>query len=373
MDGSLSENMPRRMRTFVLLGIVLIAISTVGFYAWQHRTPYKTERARLGSLDFIVSGNGKVASNEQVDVGPKVGGLVAQLLVKEGDIVKAGQVVARLEDQELQARLRQATSAVDESQTAIEVTQVQVNQAKDHLARVQKLFDGGVAPRAELDDARHAAELRAAQLRTSYAARRQAQASLEYARTQLNNTVVTAPLAGRVIAKYRERGSVVQAGEALFTLADNVRPMVRVEVDESDAGKIRVGMPAVVTSDAFPGRKFTGNIQKIAWRVGRKRIRSDNPAELTDTKVLEAEIPLENDPSLRIGMAMDVKILAGQKDKALLIPRSAVQRRGSDVLVMVVNGARVEERPIQLGGFAGTSVEVLNGLQPGEAVVVGKE
>jgi RND family efflux transporter MFP subunit len=333
----------------------------------------KTEPARLGSINFIVSGNGKVAANEQVDVGPKVGGLITELAVKEGDLVRVGQVLARLEDQELQARMRQSSSAVEEARTAIDVVQVQVNQAKDQLARVQRLFDGGVAPRAELDDARHAADLRAAQLRTSIAAHRQALASLEYARTQLQNTVVTAPMAGRVIAKYHERGKVVPAGEPLYALADNASPIVRAEVDESDAGKIHVGMPVVITSDAFPGRKFSSTIQKIAWRVGRKRIRSDNPAEITDTKVLEAEIPLDPDPLLRIGMAMEVKIYTGQKDKALLIPRIAVQRRGPDLLVSVVNGDTVEERPVQLGGFEGQMVEVLKGLQPGETVVVGKE
>ena len=88
---------------------------------------------------------------------------------------------------------------------------------------------------------------------------------------------------------------------------------------------------------------------------------------------VEAEIPLEPDPRLRIGMAMDVKINTGQKDKALLIPRSAVVRRGPDLLVSVVNGKVVEERPVQLGGFEGQVVEVLKGLKPGEVVVVGKE
>jgi HlyD family secretion protein len=132
-------------------------------------------------------------------------------------------------------------------------------------------------------------------------------------------------------------------------------------------------MPVVMTSDAFPGRKMTSTIQKIAWRVGRKHIRSDNPAEISDVKVLEAEIPLEPDTHLRIGMAMDVKINTGTKDKAMLIPRSAVLRRGSDLLVSVVKGNVVEERSVQLGAFEGQVVEVLKGLQPGELVAIGKD
>src|SRR5205823_5512390 len=150
------------------------------------------------------------------------------------------------------------------------------------------------------------------------AAHRQALATLEYVRAQLNNTVIRAPMAGLVITKHHERGTVVQPGEPLYTLADSARPIVRAEVDESDAGKIQMGMPVVITSDAFPGLKMTSTIQKIAWRVGRKHIRSDNPAEITDVKV-------------------------------------------------------VEERPVQLGGFEGPVVEVLKGLKPGDLVVVGKE
>ena len=354
-----------------LLAVLVIAMA--GFYVWQISTPLKTVPVRLGSITFIVSGNGKVAALEQVDVSAKVGGLITELAAKEGDQVSVKQVLARLDDQELQARVRQVGSAAEEARSTIAVGQVQVDQAQNHLARTQRLFDGGVVPRAELDDARNEVELRAAQLRTANAAHRQALASLEYVRTQLNNTVVRAPMTGLVIAKHHERGTVVQPGEPLYTLADSARPIVRAEVDESDAGKIQVGMPVVITSDAFPGRKMTSTIQKIAWRVGRKRIRSDNPAEISDVKVLEAEIPLEPDTRLRIGMAMDVKISTGTKDKAMLIPRSAVLRRGPDLLVSVVKGKAVEQRPVQLGAFEGQFVEVLKGLQPGELVAIGKD
>jgi HlyD family secretion protein len=362
----------RRRTILFAIPVVALGVALSGFYVW-HRPALKTVPARLGTITFIVFGNGKVAALEQVDVSAKVTGLVTELVAKEGDQVSSGQVLARLDDQELQARVRQAGSAAEEARSAIAVSQVHVDQAQNHLGRTQRLFDGGVVPQAELDDVRNEAALRAAQLRTASAAHRQALASLEYVRTQLNNTVVRAPMAGQVIAKHHERGTVVQPGEPLYTLADSARPIVRAEVDESDAGKIQVGMPVVITSDAFPGLKMTSTIQKIAWRVGRKRIRSDNPAEINDVKVLEAEIPLELDARLRIGMAMDVKINTGQKDKALLIPRTAVRRQGSDLLVSVVEGNVVEERPVQLGGFEGQVVEVLKGLRPGELVLVGKE
>ncbi|HEY3196414.1 MAG TPA: efflux RND transporter periplasmic adaptor subunit [Nitrospirales bacterium] len=365
--------MTRRRMSVLLSLLAVVAIALAGFYVWQSRPPLKTVPVRLGSITFIVSGNGKVAALEQVDVSAKVGGLITELTAKEGDQVTVEQVLARLDDQELQARVRQVGSAAEEARSTIAVAQVQVDQAQNHLTRTQRLFDGGVAPRAELDDARNEVDLRAAQLRTAIAAHRQALASLDYVRTQLNNTVVRAPMTGLVIAKHHERGTVVQPGMALYTLADNARPIVRAEIDESDAGKIQVGMPVVITSDAFPGRKITSTIQKIAWRVGRKRIRSDDPAEISDIKVLEAEIPLEPDAHFRIGMAMDVKINTGTKDKAMLIPRSSVQRRGSDLLVSVVKGKVVEERSVQLGAFEGQVVEVLKGLQPGELVVLAKE
>jgi RND family efflux transporter MFP subunit len=371
MAGWLADPMRRRMM-LLASPVVVLGIALAGFYAW-HAPALKTVPVRLGTITFIVSGNGKVAALEQVDVSAKVSGLVTELTAKEGDQVRVDQVLVRLDDQELQARVRQAGSAAEEARSTIEVAQVQVAQAQNHFDRTQKLFAGGVVPRAEFDDARTQADLRAAQLRTANAAHRQALATLEYTRTQLNNTVIRAPMAGLVITKHHERGSVVQPGEPLYTLADSARPIVRAEVDESDAGKIQMGMPVVITSDAFPGLKMSSTIQKIAWRVGRKRIRSDNPAEINDVKVLEAEIPLEPDPRLRIGMAMDVKINTGQRDKALLIPRSAVVRRGPDLLVSVVNGKVVEERPVQLGGFEGQVVEVLKGLKPGEVVVVGKE
>ena len=164
----------------------------------------------------------------------------------------------------------------------------------------------------------------------------------------------------------------MRAGEPLYTVADSQRLLVRAEVDESDLGKIRVGLPVIMTADAFPGRKITGTIDKIAWRVGRKRIRTDNPAETTDIKVLEAEIPIEASPDFPIGMGMEVRIATGKKDRAILIPRAAVQRRGPTLLVSVLKrDGKVEERPVQLGAFEGKHVEVVAGISPGESVVVG--
>jgi len=383
-----------------------------GIYFWVVRPPLKTAIAQVGNISVRVSANGRVAAAEQVDVGSKVGGRVIELAVKEGDLVRVGQVLARLDDQELRARLRQAESAVaaakarwdeaksgarrqevEEARAAVEAAQAQLGLATDLRARVQRLFDAGVAPQAELDDARRATELREAQLRgpkerlslleagprqetvaAAAAAHAEALASAEYIRTQLGNLVIRSPMNAQVITKHLERGSVVQPGEPLYTLADTKRLMVRTEVDETDVGKIRIGSPAAITSDAFPGRKIEGTIQKIAWRVGRKRIRSDNPAEITDTKVLEAEIPIDPDPALRIGMIMDVKISTGERDNVVLIPRAAVQRRGSDLRVSVVkDGKVVEVRSVQLGIVQGPHVEVVAGLRPGETVVVGSE
>lgn len=394
-----------------ILIVPLIGAAVVGLYWRIVQPPLRTDVARLGSVSFTVSANGRVAAVDQVDVGPKVGGRVTELTAKEGDLVRAGQVLARLDDQELRARLRQAESAVavakarwdeaksgprkqelEEARAAVEAAQAQLDQAKDLLARVQRLVDAGVAPRAELEEGRRGVELRDAQLRgarerlalveagprqetvdAAAAAHREALASVEYVRAQLDNEVVRSPMNAQVIARYLERGSVVGPGHPLYTLADSARLIVRAEIDEADLGKVRVGLQAILTSDAFPGRQMKGNIQKIAWRVGRRRIRTDNPAEFTDAKVLEVEIPLEHTPEWRIGMAMDVRIYTGRKDKALLIPRAAVQRRGPDLLVSVVEEKTVESRSVQLGAVEGKYVEVLSGLKPGDTVIVGRE
>lgn len=390
----------------VPLGIVVVVVA----YLWIIRPPLRTDVARLGSVNFTISANGRVASAQQVDVAAKVDGRVVELTAKEGDLVRAGQVLARLEDRELRARLHQAESAVgvakarldearsgarrqelEEARAGVEGAQAQLALATDQQARAQRLFDSGVAPRAELDDARRAVDLRTAQVKAAKerlglleagprketveaaeAAHREAQATLEYVRAQLQNLVVPSPMSGRVIAKFHERGQVVRAGEPLYTVADSQRLLVRAEVDETDLGKIRVGLLAIITADAFPGRKITGTIDKIAWRVGRKRIRTDNPAEITDVKVLEAEIPIEATPDFPIGMGMEVRIATGKKDRALLIPRVAVARRGPSLVVSVVaKDGKVEDRPVQLGAFEGKHVEVVAGLAPGEAVVVG--
>src|SRR6266487_2942705 len=130
MAGWLADPMRRRM-LLLASPVVVLGIALAGFYAW-HAPTLKTVPVRLGTITFIVSGNGKVAAVEQVDVSAKVAGLVTELTAKEGDQVSVGQVLARLDDQELQARVRQVGSAAEEARSAIAVMQVQVDQAQNH-------------------------------------------------------------------------------------------------------------------------------------------------------------------------------------------------------------------------------------------------
>jgi ABC exporter DevB family membrane fusion protein len=310
------------------------------------REPGAAERAG----DVRVAAAGRVeAASETVEISAEVSGRIVEMLVDEGADVRAGQVLARLDADDYRARVRSAEARVGvaeaerdrlingarvedrrEAEAQRAHAQATLDQAETEVTRRQGLLRDGVISQEEFERAVRDARLARARLAeatersqsVSAGARQDdlaralasvalAAAQLDEARALLAKTEIRAPQAGRIIRRHRRAGELVspERGQALvFEVADLSHLRVRADVDETDVARIAVGQPVFVTAGAFGDKRFTGRVVRIGQSLGSKNVRSDEPTEKKDTKVLETLIDLDPDVKLPLGLRVDVFI-----------------------------------------------------------------
>jgi HlyD family secretion protein len=300
---------------------------------------------------FVVAPGRVEPATEERDVTAELRGKLADVLVDEGDKVASGQIVARLIDDEYRARVAQGRAGVAlreaelertlngargqerrEAQAQVREAQAQLDQARLDLARRVPLAGAGHVSQEALDRARSdvsaaEARLRARQERANLIDARARSEDIDIARAQLalakgqlqeaeaflEKTFVRSPIDGTVLHRFKRAGEGVsdQPPTPIVKVGDLSRLRVRVDVDETDVAKVAVGMRAFVTADAWPGRRFEGTVVRVGQRLGRKTLRTDDPTERNDTKVLETLIELDPDVILPVGLRVDAFLGTG--------------------------------------------------------------
>ena len=313
----------------------------------------RTGEATLERTDPVAAGPGRVEPlSEEVRVSSQLGGVLREVLVDEGDRVRAGQTVARLEDSEYVARVAAAEADLrvreadarrvlngardEERQEAVaaeQEAQAVVDNSRADLARLRELAHERVISQQELDRgeqaarvaqarfdaARQRASLVAASAREEDQARADAAVALAHARLDeaqalLAKTAMTSPIDGLVLRRHRKAGESVSAefDAPIVTVADRSTLRVRVDVDETDVARIHVGQAAYVTADAFGSRQFPGRVVRVGQILGRKNLRTDEPTERVDTKILETLIELQDGHELPIGLRVQAFVAAAR-------------------------------------------------------------
>ncbi len=306
------------------------------------RNAARVEAPRRGQRDDrdalphgeLVAGNGVVEpADRETRVAASVAGRIARIAVREGQRVRSGEILAELDgaaeraalaaaeadvsvsEAEL-ARARRGTRAEDLDATRAETEAARARAAlsAEVLARTERLAGTGDATGDELSRARRQAEVDAASMRqadargraavngtrredlqVAVARLRAAQARRDQARAVAERLVVRAPIDAEVLfVKYRIGEYYAPNGEALMILGDTRALRARIDVDEREIARIRLNGDGFVTADAFPGRRVAGRVVEIARRFGRRNVRTDDPAERIDTKVLEVVLALSD-------------------------------------------------------------------------------
>lgn len=302
-----------------------------------------------------LSGNGVVEPNTpETRIGTVVPGRIVKVLVTEGQRVAAGDVLL-----ELDAAVEAATLAASEAEVAASAAQlarsVRGSRSEDIRAatadadtaearaelsqsvadRVSSAAAGGAATGDEADRARRQAQADRAASAAALArqqavvagsrredvqlARAQWAAAIarrDGAKAELDRLTLRAPMAGEVLQLKYRLGEYIQPGDgAVVIMGDTQHLKVRMDVDERDIAKITVGKDVVVRANAFPGIDFTGTVVELGRRMGRKNVRSDDPSERNDTKILEAVIALQGAPGLLVGQRVTCYVTAKTPSK----------------------------------------------------------
>lgn len=327
--------------------LIVLAAGAYALFSHERKPPAPATQTAVRSH---VAAEGKVEAMPGFDVDVASGelnGKVQKILVREGDAVKAGQLVAVLENEDLQAKVKAAEEqmAVARSKlqevksgarkeeilqaaAALDGATANMEEADKQLQRYRELRRQGMVSPASLDEKERAykgARAKAAeaeqqkvllekgpkpetiQLYRDQA--RLAEAEVEYSRKLLEKTRVRAPIAGTVIRRYLDDGEGITPEIPIIAIADTRRIWINAEVDETDTGRVHVGDRASVTSDAYPGKVFNGRVQQIADYAGARRVKPSNPAVNLALKVVQVKIGLDDRGPFKLGMTVDVKIL----------------------------------------------------------------
>lgn len=314
----------KRQAMIWLVGLALLGLAVWGgltfFSSDTAELKYETAQVREGDLIVNVTATGTLQPVNQVDVGTEISGTVESLSADFNDRVKRGQILAKLNTDQLSARLRQSQAALKLARANVQNADATLAETRAKLKRLKALAAKAIASQDDLDTAEAAFTRATAALRVSKEQVSQAEAQVDADRTTLDKAQIRSPIDGIVLKRQVELGQTVAASlqtPVLFTLAENLTQMeLNVAVDEADVGQVTVGQKATFTVDAFPGRSFPAVIDQVRYA----------PQTVAGVVTYETVLLVDNsDLSLRPGMTATVEIVVGEYHNVLLLPNTALR------------------------------------------------
>lgn len=368
----------------VVLAVALVVIA--GLVVWQayrqiraagsakgpQRTgapvPVETQPVGKGAIRGVGVFTGSLTPKSQFVVAPKVTGWLKELLVDIGDNVERNQIVAVLDDEQFTRQVEQAAAELQVAKANVESSTSDLDLAQREYERVMALREKQIASAAELDTASAAYSAAQTQLKVAQALVEQKEAALKVSELQLSYTKVRAFWEGgdpnRVVGeRFVDEGALVSVNQQIVSILENDPLIAVVFVIERDYPKMTIGQEAAVTTDAYPGKVFTGAIRRIAPLL----------KESSRQARVEVEIP-NGGHLLKPGMFVRAQVEFARHADATLIPISAVVRRDSKEGVFLVGGSEVPEVrfvPVTTGIVSGGVVEVVEPAISGEVVTLG--
>ena len=373
----------RNKIVWVVAALVLLLIGWRLMARGDAAPKYSTEAVGRGEVVSRVSASGTLSALVTVDVGSQVSGRIQSLYADFNSVVKKGERVAKIDPALYEAAVAQARANVIAARGNLQRLQVQAEEAKRLAKRSEQLFEQRIVAENDRDTTR--ANARAAEAAASQAEGQLAQtaAALRQAETNLRYTDIIAPTDGIVISRAVNVGQTVAAtmqAPIIFTIAQDLRAMqVHTSVAESDIGRLKVGMEATFTVDAYPSERFRGRINMIR-----------NAAQVVQNVVTyDAVIEVAN-PELKLkpGMTATVSVIADRRADVLRVPNAALRFRpdfgaaaapaavdepGTRSVYVLVKG-KPERRSVRIGLADTRYTEIVGGdLKVGEPVIMGAE
>jgi HlyD family secretion protein len=315
--------MMRKKILFTGVGLLLAGGAGFGYWRWSDSTiesPYLTIAATKGNIRQVVASTGTLQAVITVQVGSQVSGTIDKMSADFNTKVKAGQVIAQLNQDKFKAAVDQARANLLAAQANHAKAKVAAADALRTLERNRELRKKELMAQSDLDAAQTAYDASVAQLNVNQAQIAQSQAALTQATVDLNNTVIRSPVDGIVISRNVDVGQTVAASlqaPTLFTIANDLSNMeVHTSVDEADVGNVRDGQQVSFTVDAFPARRFRGKVFQVR----------NAPNIVQNVVTYDAVVRIDNkELLLKPGMTANVQFLVSEKEDVLTIPNMALR------------------------------------------------
>lgn len=328
------------LRWSVIFVLLALAAATAAHHFMKRNNPVVTETLDTvvrGNISTVISATGTISAVNSVSVSSRVTGLITEVRVAENEHVKAGQVLVVLDDTSLRAQVAQY--------------QAQLANYAANYERSKKLAAMGAQSLQQLDSDR-----------TNYLV---AQANYDNFASQLDYYIIKAPIDGVVIGKPTPAGQTVvqgiSAAQVLMTIADLSKMQIKVQVDETDIGSVRMGQKVTFTVDAYPDRTFTGTVKSISKDA------------VTSSNVVYYPVYVDADDAdglLYPSMTARITIYTAARDNVLVVSLSALKEEQGEKYVQVMVDGRSEKRSVKTGLSNDDQAEILSGLKEGEQVVI---
>jgi HlyD family secretion protein len=360
---------------FILIGVFAAVGATFLFPHWSNANApsYKLATLDRGPIVSTVTATGTINPTTTVIVGSQLSGQLVEILADYNDRVAAGQILARLNSDQIKFRRDAAKADLDQARATQVMQEAKVAEAELNLARQTRLKPTGAVSDVTYDAARTAAVVAKAQLQVNAAKIDQMEAVLRQVEVDLANTDIRSPVDGVIIQRSVELGQTVAASlqsPTIFTIADDLRRMeIAVSIDETDVGRVKPDQRVAFTVSAYPGREFEGKVKHV--RLGSQTVSN----VVTYTGIVSIENPKME---LLPGMTASVKIQTDSRPNALLAPNAALRwkppgavAKGPGVWVLGPDG---DPRmvPVRLGLGDGSVTEI-SASEPVREVIVGKK
>ena len=375
IDRSIAPVRASRRRKWIWLGgIAIVAAAGAAWYSVQphpitvQTTPVVTS---YPSQQYVVlNASGFVAAQRKAAIASKATGRLEWLGVAEGSRVKAGEIVARLDNRDVVAQAQSATAGVQAARATLQQAQAEELDATTTLKRNQDLLAKGFVSQAGLDSAKMRADRAVAGIANAQASIAVAEANARNAQVAVEYTLIRAPFDGVIVSKNANVGDMVtpfssaaDSKGAVVNMADMGTLEVEADVSESSLAKIKVGQPCEITLDALPDSRFRGRISRMVPTVDRAKatVMTKVAFDAIDPRILP-------DMSAKVSF-LSQEVTAEQQKAILAVHPDALVARAAGSALFVVRDGKLAEVPVVRGTAIGDLVAITGSVQSGEKVV----
>jgi len=377
----------KKRKKLIIISAVIIVIGLIIIFNLQSQREkaikVTVEKVEKHDLASTISASGEIKPKKNVNISAQVPGRIIKISVEEGQRVKAGDFLMKLDSTQYEANAERDQALIHLYRTELIKAKTRLKKDKSFYERQKKLYEEQLLSKEQLEEAKTLYEISIAQQQSIRYQIDQARASLQSSMDNLRKTAYNSPIDGIITSLRIEEGEIAMIGTmnnpgtVLMTIADLSVMEVEVEVDETDVIGIKIGHQAEVRIDALPDQKVGGIVTEIGSSALQKLTSSQ---ESKDFKVI---ITLESPPeNLKPGLSASADITTAEKKDVLAVPISALVLREKEEEekrkneeqeegVYVVGNSRVKFCPVEKGIMGEMMIEIISGMEEGKEIVVG--